>query len=112
MPDAEELEDGTLDGFLGELERVDPMPGDFDPQKSPAKFHEKYAAFLEPSNEEKRLNHKSRRAFFAVAAAALGAEMVLGYLRGAACGAFSLAAPAGTPGEGRSGTDLRFSSGG
>ena len=25
--DAEKLEDGTLDGFLEELERVDPLPG-------------------------------------------------------------------------------------
>ena len=75
--DAEELEDGTLDGFLEELERMDPMPGDFDPQKSLADFHEKYAALLEPQKEEKRQNHISRRAFFAVAAvAAVLASMV------------------------------------
>lgn len=68
--DAEELEDGTLDGFLEELERVDPLPGGFDPQKSLAGFHEKYAALLDPQKEEKRQNHMSRRAFFAVAAVA------------------------------------------
>lgn len=68
--DAEELEDGTLDGFLEELERVDPLPGGFDPQKSLADFHEKYAALLEPQKEEKRQNHRSRRVFFAVAAVA------------------------------------------
>lgn len=75
--DAEELEDGTLDGFLEELERVDPLPGGFDPQKSLADFHEKYAALLEPQKEEKRQNHRSRRVFFAVAAvAAVLASMV------------------------------------
>ena len=75
--DAEELEDGTLDGFLEELERVDPLPGGFDPQKSLADFHEKYAALLEPQKEEKRRNHISRRVFFAVAAvAAVLASMV------------------------------------
>lgn len=75
--DAEELEDGTLDGFLEELERMDPLPGDFDPQKSLADFHEKYAALLEPQKEEKRQNHISRRVFFAVAAvAAVLASMV------------------------------------
>lgn len=75
--DAEELEDGTLDGFLEELERMDPLPGDFDPQKSLADFHEKYAALLEPPKEEKRRNHISRRAFFAAAAvAAVLASMV------------------------------------
>ena len=75
--DAEELEDGTLDGFLEELERMDPMPGDFDPQKSLADFHEKYAALLEPQKEEKRRNRISRRAFFAAAAvAAVLASMV------------------------------------
>lgn len=68
--DAEELEDGTLDGFLEELERAEPLPGGFDPQKSLADFHEKYAAFLEPQREEKRQNHISRRAFFAAAAVA------------------------------------------
>lgn len=66
--DAEELEDGTLDGFLEELERVDPLPGGFDPERSLADFHEKYAALLEPQGEEKRQSHRSRRAFFAVAA--------------------------------------------
>lgn len=30
--DAEEFEDGTLDGFLEELERADPLPGGFDPK--------------------------------------------------------------------------------
>lgn len=75
--DAEELENGTLDGFLEELERADPLPGDFDPQKSLADFHEKYAALLEPQKEEKRQNHISRRVFFAVAAvAAVLASMV------------------------------------
>ena len=75
--DAEELEDGTLDGFLEELERMDPLPGGFDPQKSLADFHEKYAALLEPQKEEKRRNHISRRVFFAVAAvAAVLASMV------------------------------------
>lgn len=68
--DAEELEDGTLDGFLEELERADPLPGGFDLQKSLADFHEKYAALLEPQREEKRQNHISRRAFFAAAAVA------------------------------------------
>lgn len=68
--DAEELEDGTLDGFLEELERVDPLPGGFDPEKSLAGFHEKYAAFLNPQKEEKRKNRMSRRAFFAAAAVA------------------------------------------
>lgn len=52
--DAEELEGGTLDGFLEELERVDPLPGSFDPEKSLTDFHEKYAAFLDPQKEEKR----------------------------------------------------------
>lgn len=66
--DAEELEGGTLDGFLEELERVDPLPGSFDPEKSLAGFHEKYAAFLDPQKEEKRKGRMSRRAFFAVAA--------------------------------------------
>lgn len=75
--DAEELEDGTLDGFLEELERADPLPGGFEPQKSLADFHEKYAALLEPQREEKRQNHISRRAFFAAAAvAAVLASMV------------------------------------
>lgn len=68
--DAEELEDGTLDGFLEELERADPLPVGFDPQKSLADFHKKYAALLEPQREEKRQNHISRRAFFAAAAVA------------------------------------------
>lgn len=68
--DAEEFEDGTLEGFLEELERADPLPGGFDPEKSLADFHEKYAALLEPQGEEKRQSHRSRRAFFAVAAVA------------------------------------------
>ena len=66
--DAEELEDGTLDGFLEELERMDPLPGGFDPQKSLADFHEKYAALLNPQKVETRKSRISRRAFFAVAA--------------------------------------------
>lgn len=75
--DAEELEDGTLDGFLEELERADPLPGGFDPQKFLADFHEKYAALLEPQREEKRQRHISQRAFFAAAAvAAVLASMV------------------------------------
>lgn len=68
--DAEELEGGTLDGFLEELERVAPLPGSFDPEKSLAGFHEKYAAFLDPQKEEKRKGRMSRRAFFAAAAVA------------------------------------------
>lgn len=66
--DAEELESGTLDGFLEELERVDPLPGGFDPERSLADFHEKYAAFLEPQSRGRRQNRMSRRAFWAVAA--------------------------------------------
>ena len=66
--DAEELESGTLDGFLEELERVDPLPGGFDPERSLAGFHEKYAAFLEPQSRGRRQNRMSRRAFWAVAA--------------------------------------------
>lgn len=66
--DAEELEGGTLDGFLEELERVDPLPGSFDPEKSLADFHEKYAALLEPQSRGRRQNRMSRRAFWAVAA--------------------------------------------
>ena len=66
--DAEELEDGTLDGFLEELERVDPLPGGFDPERSLADFHEKYAALLNPQKVETRKSRISRRAFFAVAA--------------------------------------------
>ncbi len=68
--DADEFEDGTLDGFLEELEQADPLPGGFDPQKSLEDFHQKYAAFLEPQKEEKRKSRLSRRAFFAVAAVA------------------------------------------
>lgn len=75
--DAEELEDGTLDGFLEELERLDPLPGGFDPQKSLADFHEKYAALLDPQEAEKCQNRLPRRAFLAVAAvAAVLASMV------------------------------------
>lgn len=66
--DAEEFEDGTLDGFLEELERADPLPGGFDPKKSLADFHEKYAALLNPQKVETRKSRMSRRAFFAVAA--------------------------------------------
>ena len=66
--DAEELESGTLDGFLEELERVDPLPGGFDPERSLAGFHEKYAALLEPQSRGRRQNRMSRRAFWAVAA--------------------------------------------
>ncbi len=66
--DAEELESGTLDGFLEELERVDPLPGGFDPERSLADFHEKYAALLEPQSRGRRQNRMSRRAFWAVAA--------------------------------------------
>lgn len=66
--DAEELESGTLDGFLEELDRVDPLPGGFDPERSLAGFHEKYAAFLEPQSRGRRQNRMSRRAFWAVAA--------------------------------------------
>lgn len=66
--DAEELESGTLDGFLEELERVDPLPGGFDPERSLAGFHEKYAAFLEPQSRGRRQNRMPRRAFWAVAA--------------------------------------------
>ncbi len=66
--DAEELESGTLDGFLEELERADPLPGGFDPERSLAGFHEKYAAFLEPQSRGRRQNRMSRRAFWAVAA--------------------------------------------
>ncbi len=66
--DAEELESGTLDGFLEELERVDPLPGGFDPERSLADFHEKYAAFLEPQSRGRRQNRMPRRAFWAVAA--------------------------------------------
>lgn len=66
--DAEELESGTLDGFLEELDRVDPLPGGFDPEKSLADFHEKYAALLEPQSRGRRQNRMSRRAFWAVAA--------------------------------------------
>ncbi|WP_297301912.1 hypothetical protein [uncultured Oscillibacter sp.] len=66
--EAEEFEDGTLEGFLEELERADPLPGGFDPEKSLAGFHEKYAALLNPQKEEKRKSRISRRAFFAVAA--------------------------------------------
>ena len=68
--DAEELEGGTLDGFLEELERVDPLPGSFDPEKSLAGFHEKYATFLDPQKEEKRKGRMPRQAFFAAAAVA------------------------------------------
>lgn len=75
--DADAFEDGTLDGFLEELEQADPLPGDFDPQKSLEDFHQKYAAFLEPQKEEKRQNRLLRRTFFAVAAvAAVLASMV------------------------------------
>lgn len=74
---AEELEDGTLDGFLEELEQLDPLPGGFDPERSLADFHEKYAALLEPQGREKRQNRMSRRALWAVAAvAAVLASMV------------------------------------
>ena len=66
--DAEELESGTLDGFLEELDRVDPLPGGFDPERSLADFHEKYAALLEPQSRGRRQNRMSRRAFWAVAA--------------------------------------------
>ena len=66
--DAEEFEDGTLDGFLEELERADPLPGGFDPERSLADFHEKYAALLNPQKVETRKSRISRRAFFAVAA--------------------------------------------
>lgn len=66
--DAEELESGTLDGFLEELERVDPLPGGFDPERSLADFHEKYAALLEPQSRGRRQNRMPRRAFWAVAA--------------------------------------------
>ena len=74
--DAEELEDGTLDGFLEELERAEPLPGGFDPEKSLEDFHAKYAALLEPQRGEKRQNHISRRAFFAAAVAAVLVSMV------------------------------------
>ena len=66
--DAGELEDGTLEGFLEELERLDPLPGGFDPERSLADFHEKYAALLEPQSRGRRQNRMSRRAFWAVAA--------------------------------------------
>ena len=66
--DAGEFEDGTLEGFLEELERLDPLPGGFDPERSLADFHEKYAALLEPQSRGRRQNRMSRRAFWAVAA--------------------------------------------
>lgn len=66
--DAEEPGVRTLDGFLEELARADPLPGGFDPEKSLADFREKYAAFLEPQKEGEQKSRMSRRAFFAVAA--------------------------------------------
>ncbi|WP_304635774.1 DUF4367 domain-containing protein [uncultured Oscillibacter sp.] len=47
---------------------MDPLPGGFDPERSLAGFHEKYAAFLEPQSRGRRQNRMSRRAFWAVAA--------------------------------------------
>jgi hypothetical protein len=80
--DAEELESGTLDGFLEELERVDPLPGGFDPERSLADFHEKYAALLEPQSRGRRQNRMSRRAFWAVAAviAVLASMVTIGFM--------------------------------
>lgn len=66
--DAGEFEDGTLEGFLEELERLDPLPSGFDPERSLADFHEKYAALLAPQSRGRRQNRMSRRAFWAVAA--------------------------------------------